>query len=152
MYGFCNDTAGIEYDFFLWLMGGDTQGVSVGDVVHQRSEKQPHVNPGAAWPSLGVHMRVCASHVPDFPLCPVRALLCVSVIISISPQFRCLRFGPSGLSVGLTGSGLSVIYVGMIVSGAEYCTSRLFCYQNVVVTPTFTKYQTEKASKCLLDY
>lgn len=36
---FCNDTAGIEYDSFLRLMGGDTQGVSVGDAVHQRSEK-----------------------------------------------------------------------------------------------------------------
>ncbi len=39
VYGFCNDTAEIEYDFFLWVMGGDTQGVSVGDVVHQRPEK-----------------------------------------------------------------------------------------------------------------
>lgn len=64
---FSNDMAGIKYDFFLWLMGRETQGVSAGDAVHQRPE-EPRSSQieteAAAWPCVRVHVRI---HIP--PMC-----------------------------------------------------------------------------------
>jgi len=53
VYSCSNDTARNEHDFFLGLMGGDTKGVSVGE-----AEEQPNMSPGAAWPSMRVHVRM----------------------------------------------------------------------------------------------
>ena len=87
-----NDTPGIEYDFFLWLMGGDTQGVSVGGAVHQRPEKPRSIQiwapAGAAWSSLRVHTH------------PWRVLVFSPLCVCVYREFVWLfvsRF-PSGIS------------------------------------------------------
>lgn len=90
-----NDTPGIEYDFFLWLMGGDTQGVSVGGAVHQRPEKPRSIRiwapAGAAWSSLRVHTHPWRVLV----FSPVCVCVCVPGICIVASRFQS---GISGLA------------------------------------------------------